>query len=116
MHHMPHAAARVAHVAGIPWDHEHGPGNTGNESKIAKQRSLAQTHSALGTFRNGEVTEGSWPAVYELAGQRWSQGRIKPKAGVDTGRERRCSHFLSRKHPSTQATSPRHGDCAFSAH
>ena len=56
---MPHAAAGVAHVAGIPRDHEHVPGNTGNESKIAKQRSLTQTHSALGTFRNGEVTAGS---------------------------------------------------------
>ena len=66
---MPHSAAGVAHVAGIPWDHvpmrmRHrlpggGPSNTGNESKIAKQRSLAQTHSALGTFRNGEMTAGS---------------------------------------------------------
>jgi hypothetical protein len=35
------------------------PGDTGNESKIAKQRSLAQTHSASGTSRNGEGAAGS---------------------------------------------------------
>ena len=30
------------------------PGDTGNESKIAKQRSFAHTHSASGISRNGE--------------------------------------------------------------
>jgi len=33
------------------------PGDTGNGSSIAKQRSFAQTHSASGTARNGERAE-----------------------------------------------------------
>jgi len=52
------------------------PGDTGNESKIAKQRSFAQTHSASGMAEkgegDGEVASGRMAAVYEPAGQPWS--------------------------------------------
>jgi hypothetical protein len=60
------------------------PGDTGNESKIAKARAFAHSHSASGMAEKGEgdgdPASGRMATVYEPPGQRWS--------GVESGRER----------------------------
>jgi hypothetical protein len=52
------------------------PGDTGNESKITKARSFAQSHSASGSPKKGEgdaeLASGRTAAVYEPPGQPWS--------------------------------------------
>ena len=52
------------------------PGDTGNESKIAKQRSFAQTHSASGTPRNGEGAADSMAGSVRTGGTTLVRGRI----------------------------------------
>ena len=59
------------------------PGDTGNESKIAKQRSFAQTHSASGTSRNGEGAADSMASSVRPGGTTLVPGRKHGPAGVD---------------------------------
>jgi putative addiction module CopG family antidote len=64
------------------------PGDTGNESKIAKASSFAQSHSASGIAENGEgngeLASGRMPAVYEPPGQPWSGVESNRQPGIDT--------------------------------
>ena len=59
------------------------PGDTGNESKIAKQRSFAQIHSASGTSKNGEGAVGSMAGSLRTAGTTLVRGRINPEGPAE---------------------------------
>jgi putative addiction module CopG family antidote len=68
------------------------PGDTGNESRIAKQRSFAQIHSASGIAEKGEgigeMASGCRPAVYEPDGQPRSRVKSGRQPGIDTEKAR----------------------------